>query len=219
MGHALNGVMSDSIGGNHRRFAPVQPVQSMPLHETAHQEEPPMSQLTTHPLRRSAALALAVAGVCVLGACADDDPVTAPAQPGSGDTSDPDTPVTSSPGDPSTPPSVPAGEPIPADLTVKVDDGNGTTSTYSLTCVPEGGQHPAAADACAALAAAGAEAFGPPPKDQMCTEQYGGPQTATVTGTLAGKPVRAQFARTDGCEIGRWAALSALFGPVAGVEG
>ena len=64
----------------------------------------------------------------------------------------------------------------------------------------------------------GAEAFDPPPKDQACTEQYGGPETATVTGTLAGKPVTAKFARTDGCQIGRWDALAALFGPVAGID-
>jgi hypothetical protein len=177
-----------------------------------------MSPLTTRHLRRAAALALAAAGICALGACAND-PVTTPAEPGAGGTTDPDTPVTSSPGDTgTTPPSVAAGEPIPADLTVTVDDGNGTTSTYTLTCVPEGGDHPQATDACAAVAAGGAEAFGPPPKDQMCTEQYGGPQTATVTGTLDGEPVKASFSRTDGCEISRWETLSALFGPVSGVD-
>ncbi len=175
-----------------------------------------MSQLITHPLRRTAALALAVAGVFALGACADD-PVTSP--PGAGGTTDPDTPVTSSPGDTGTAtPTAPAGEPVPADLTVKVDDGNGTTSTYALTCLPEGGDHPDAKGACAAVATSGAEAFGPPPKNQMCTEQYGGPQTASVTGTLNGEPVTATFSRTDGCEIGRWEAMSALFGPVAGVD-
>lgn len=177
-----------------------------------------MSQLITRSLGRSAVLALALVGVLGLGGCADD-PVTVPAEPGAADSSDPDTPVTSSPGDKSpTPPSIPAGEPIAADLTVQVDDGNGTTATYALTCEPEGGRHPDAKNACAAIATAGADAFGPPPKDQMCTELYGGPQTASVTGVLAGKPVNAQFSRTDGCEIGRWEALSALFGPVAGVD-
>ena len=102
-----------------------------------------MSHLIAHPLRRTAALALAVAGVCALGACADD-PVTSPAEPGAGDSSGPDTPVTSSPGDSDTTPptSAPAGDPIAADLTVKVDDGNGTTATYAVTCVPDGGRPP-----------------------------------------------------------------------------
>ena len=115
-----------------------------------------MSHLIAHPLRRTAALALAVAGVCALGACADD-PVTSPAEPGAGDSSGPDTPVTSSPGDSDTTPptSAPAGDPIAADLTVKVDDGNGTTATYAVTCVPDGGSHPDVAGACAAVAVGG----------------------------------------------------------------
>ena len=46
----------------------------------------------------------------------------------------------------------------------------------------------------------------------MCTEIYGGPQTATVTGTFAGAKVSTALARTNGCEIGRWDALSALVG-------
>ena len=33
---------------------------------------------------------------------------------------------------------------------------------------------------------------------------YGGPQTATVTGTYRGRPVDASFDRTDGCAIDRW---------------
>ncbi|GAA1775667.1 hypothetical protein GCM10009712_24470 [Pseudarthrobacter sulfonivorans] len=49
-----------------------------------------------------------------------------------------------------------------------------------------------------------------PPK--LCTQQYGGPQVAEVTGTFHGRQVRAVFRRTDGCEIARWNALSALLG-------
>lgn len=182
-----------------------------------------MSQLLTHhALRRTAALALAVAGVCALGACAGDDPVTSPAQPGAGDsTTDPDTPVTSGPGDTAAPPptsTAPAGEPVAADLTVTVDNGVGTTSDFALTCEPVGGRHPDAAAACAALAAVGAQAFDPLPKDIRCTDIYGGPQTATVKGTLDGEPVSAQFARTNGCEIGRWDAVSAIFGPTGGTD-
>jgi hypothetical protein len=40
--------------------------------------------------------------------------------------------------------------------------------------------------------------------DQACTQIYGGPETATIQGTLNGDPVDASFSRTDGCQIARW---------------
>lgn len=46
----------------------------------------------------------------------------------------------------------------------------------------------------------------------QCTQQYGGPQTATVSGSVDGRPVQVEFARTDGCEISRWNALEPLLG-------
>jgi hypothetical protein len=33
---------------------------------------------------------------------------------------------------------------------------------------------------------------------------YGGPATAHVTGTWAGRPVDTRFDRSDGCDIARW---------------
>lgn len=56
-----------------------------------------------------------------------------------------------------------------------------------------------------------------PPK--LCTQQYGGPQVALVTGTFHGQPVDATFQRTDGCEIARWKALAPLLGGIAGATG
>lgn len=41
----------------------------------------------------------------------------------------------------------------------------------------------------------------------MCTMQYGGPATARVTGTWAGRPVDATYERGNGCEIARWDAM------------
>ena len=46
--------------------------------------------------------------------------------------------------------------------------------------------------------------FEPVPGDTACTEQYGGPETATVTGTLRGETIDANFSRVNGCEISRW---------------
>jgi hypothetical protein len=56
-----------------------------------------------------------------------------------------------------------------------------------------------------------------PPK--MCTQQYGGPQVAVVTGWFLGRRVHSQFSRTDGCEIARWRAMAPLLGGVAGSTG
>ena len=48
-------------------------------------------------------------------------------------------------------------------------------------------------------------------KDQMCAQQFGGPETATITGTLAGQgPVNSSLSRKDSCEISRWDALKGL---------
>lgn len=58
--------------------------------------------------------------------------------------------------------------------------------------------------------------FEPVPRNVACTEIYGGPQTARVTGTLRGEPVDARFSRTDGCQIARWDAVADLLGPAPG---
>jgi len=49
---------------------------------------------------------------------------------------------------------------------------------------------------------------GPDP-DRVCTEIYGGPQQASLRGTLDGEPVDAVVTRTDGCEIADWDVLLA----------
>lgn len=49
-----------------------------------------------------------------------------------------------------------------------------------------------------------------------CTEIFGGPQTARVTGTLRGEAVDARFSRQNGCEIARWDRAASLLGRVEG---
>ena len=56
----------------------------------------------------------------------------------------------------------------------------------------------------AACPAVPARAFDPVSTRMACTDIYGGPQTATVTGTLRGKAVSARFSRRNGCEVSRW---------------
>jgi hypothetical protein len=45
-----------------------------------------------------------------------------------------------------------------------------------------------------------------------CTQQYGGDWTATVSGTLHGRPLRTDFSLRDGCEISRWQRFAWLLG-------
>lgn len=81
-------------------------------------------------------------------------------------------------------------------------DGVGETTTV-----------PNAAAACEAVKRLGAAFFNAQPDpNQMCTQQYGGPQTATVKGTVDGHRVYATFSATDGCEIARWNALETILG-------
>lgn len=63
-----------------------------------------------------------------------------------------------------------------------------------------------------------AEILDPVPDDQACTMIYGGPQTATITGTLNGEDVDSSFSRTNGCEIARWDALVKVLKPM-GIKG
>ena len=89
-----------------------------------------------------------------------------------------------------------------AELTVTVDpdgDGGAKPKTATVKCGP-------ASDSkeCAALGDMRADVFQPVPGNMACTQQYGGPETATVTGTFKGEHVDAKFSRVNGCEIARW---------------
>jgi subtilisin inhibitor-like len=88
--------------------------------------------------------------------------------------------------------------------------GNAPKRTYTLTCAPRGGTLPNRRAACTRLNALKAP-FAPTRKDAVCTEIYGGPEEALVTGRFRAGPVRASFNRKDGCEIGRWARVAFLF--------
>jgi hypothetical protein len=99
------------------------------------------------------------------------------------------------------------------DLTIVVNTGSGATKTWRLTCSPPGGTHPDPEAACRALQSNGTVALPPVPKDKACTQIYGGPETATITGTWQGKPVMSTFARNDGCQISRWKLMQGLLPP------
>jgi hypothetical protein len=95
-----------------------------------------------------------------------------------------------------------------AELTVTVDkdgDGGAPAKTSEVTCEVAGGSK-----LCTAVDGIKAKTFEATPTDVACTQQYGGPETATVKGTLRGKSIDASFSRTNGCEISRWNAARDL---------
>ncbi|MEU9196707.1 SSI family serine proteinase inhibitor [Streptomyces hundungensis] len=92
-------------------------------------------------------------------------------------------------------------------LTITVTDMPGVEGEYVLECHPAAGTHPRAQQACDkldSLTTWGKDLFAPVPKDAMCTFVYGGPATAHITGSWAGRPVDATYSRANGCEISRW---------------
>ena len=109
-----------------------------------------------------------------------------------------------------------------AELSIMVKPGgSGQPANYTLVCrdgVPAAeSQHPSAAAACAALKAnAALLSPAPRPTDKVCTQQYGGPQEATVTGSVDDRPVEATFSLRDGCEIAQWNAAKDVLGSSGG---
>lgn len=79
----------------------------------------------------------------------------------------------------------------------------------ALACPGGTGSVPRPAEACVVLAAH-PEALLPPPPDTACTQVYGGPSEALITGSWGGRQVRMHVSRTDGCGIARWDLLQPL---------
>jgi hypothetical protein len=96
--------------------------------------------------------------------------------------------------------------------------GTGHRETWTLRCNPARGSLARPAVACRRLAAGGAKLFASVPKNVACTQIYGGPQVARVTGTLAGARISATLNRRDGCQIARWNGLSPWLLPSGSVS-
>lgn len=168
--------------------------------------------------------AILLAMTLLAAACGEDDADTAAV--GDDSTSDelpvnddepsdePDAEPTLEPGD------EPLGAgPYPiADITFDVDPGVGATTTYRLACLGDtatftGDTTLSAEQACLALndLEVRTRLLTDDHLDRMCTEQYGGPQVATVTGTLDDEPVDAAIDRANGCGIDDWDRLLTAF--------
>ena len=95
-------------------------------------------------------------------------------------------------------------------ITVWPDGPGKGRHSYTLRCAPAAGTLPKRTTVCARLAKM-ARPFAPTPKDMVCTQLYGGPAEAVVTGRLRGHQISARFGRKDGCQIYRWNRVAFLF--------
>lgn len=114
----------------------------------------------------------------------------------------------------------PAPSPDVLTVTISKSGHKEADGTFRLDCDGEpGGDHPAAARACARLtelAKQKQDPFEPVPKDAVCAQQYGGPVLARITGDWRGRSVDAAFSRANGCEIDRWENLEPVLPRVRG---
>jgi hypothetical protein len=97
----------------------------------------------------------------------------------------------------------------PVILTVTFSRRPGARSVAHLRCrgsraKADGFLRPVARRACAhARGVARLLTTGPDPH-RACTEIFGGPERALVTGRIGDRRVRRSFKRTDGCEVADW---------------
>lgn len=112
------------------------------------------------------------------------------------------------------------------DITITHPDADPVTYTigctgdaFPVTPEVEGVDGAAACDRLADPAALARLVDGPP-ADQVCTEIYGGPDLATITGEINGQAIDATIDRANGCGIADWDELLAgVLPPALGVQG
>jgi hypothetical protein len=103
----------------------------------------------------------------------------------------------------------------PVRLTVVFVRGNGPRHVAHLRCsatrsTADGFLRSAGAARACTRARRAASLLTTPPARRACTQIYGGPERATVTGTIGGRRVARRFSRTNGCQIADWTAAGAL---------
>jgi len=123
----------------------------------------------------------------------------------------------------SAPPSSPAeGAPVDAKLKISVStSGADYKEEKTLVCVDSKPMESSTVQdpdaACAALVRHAENVFFTrPDPNRACTQEYGGPQQAHVTGTIDGREVDKTFTLTDGCQISEWNAMKDLLGGAGG---
>ncbi|MDA0178973.1 hypothetical protein OJ997_01605 [Solirubrobacter phytolaccae] len=135
-------------------------------------------------MHRSAPVLLAAAAL-LFAACGSDEPTT---------------------------PATGGGSDELANLVITVDadgDSGEAAKELQVSC-----KAPTDSDVCGAVAGTAAADLAPKKDDVACTQIFGGPETATIKGTLRGEPVDASFSRSDGCEVARWDRVKPLLAHV-----
>lgn len=176
-------------------------------------------------MRDAAHLLLAALAAAVLAGCSGTPPGTSPTGPSPGGTSptssaapSPSVPISPAPTH-TAPPTAGKGD---AELSILVRASESAApDSFTLVCKDgtpaEGTQHPTPEAACAALKAEpGIVIRAPRPTDLVCTMQYGGPQTAMVSGAIDGRGFESAFSLKDGCEISAWNAARDVLGSTGG---
>lgn len=112
--------------------------------------------------------------------------------------------------------------PPPVTLTVTGNDGHGHLRLARLTCrnlvsTGTGFLRYRAPEACFAARTHSAFLATPPSPRRICTQIYGGPQTARVRGTVGDTRIDRRFSRRNGCEISDWSRVGPLLPRFAGL--
>ncbi|MEA2420226.1 MAG: hypothetical protein QOE60_2432 [Thermoleophilaceae bacterium] len=111
-----------------------------------------------------------------------------------------------------------ADAPLAADLTVTLrpNGAGGPARSHRIRCQRLGTK--SEDQTCRSLAGLSADQLEPVPSGTACTQIFGGPAVARVSGQLHGQRVDARFELTNGCEIERWDRNRVLLGdaPAAG---
>jgi hypothetical protein len=87
-----------------------------------------------------------------------------------------------------------------------------TPLVLTLRCDSPRGTVARPGSACGRLLSGGRALFAPTPPGTACSQIYGGPQVAVVSGTLDGRRLWSSFHRRDGCEVTRWNRVAFLLG-------
>lgn len=158
----------------------------------------------------------------VTGGSEDDTSTSEPSADTPDETDAPDTP------DETDEPPLGAGPYPVGTLEITVTHPDSDPLTYTISCLGDTATITPAVDgldeqtACTALTSDPARSllFDGPPSDRICTEIYGGPDEAAITGTLDDQAVDVVIARNNGCGIEDWdSTLAGILPAARGVTG
>ena len=99
--------------------------------------------------------------------------------------------------------------PAPVTLTVRYTNGSQVERVAHLRCRgdsarADGFLRTSARPACRRARKIASFLASKPKAKRVCTQIYGGPQRARITGTIGDRRINRSFRRTDGCQIGDW---------------